>query len=88
MLVKLLEFELPTGAGGMSAQMARALILRRFEQFRKEHGVEFKYLTVGYTLEVSFTKDSDYTLFFLMHDTNDGWRKYKLKEKEINGDTD
>ena len=85
MLVKLLEFELPMGAGGMSAQMARALIIKRFEQFRKEYGVEFKYLTVGYLLEVWFTKDSDYTLFFLTFDLNDGWRQYQYKEIEVDG---
>lgn len=88
MLVKLLEFELPTGAGGMSAQMARALVLRRFEKFRKEHGIEFKYFTAGYQLYVWFLKDQDYTFFMLMHDVNDGWRNFKVVEKEINGETD
>lgn len=88
MRVKLLEFNLPQGAGGMSAQMARALIIRRFDQFRKEHGVEFKYFTAGYQFYVWFLKESDYTLFFLIHDINDGWRNYTLKEKEIDGETD
>ena len=88
MLVRLLEFQLPHGAGGMSAQMARSLIIKRFEQFSKEYGVEFKYFTAGYQLEVWFTKESDYTLFFLVHDVQDGWREYRLVEKEVNGDTD
>lgn len=88
MLVKLLEFDLPHGSGGMAAQMARGLILRRFDRLRKEYGVEYKYLTVGYKLEVWFLKDSDYTLFSLLYDTNDDWRPYRLVEKEINGETD
>jgi hypothetical protein len=88
MFIKLLKFNLPHGAGGMSAQMARALILRRFERFRKEQGVEFKYQTEGYELFVWFTKESDYTYFTLMYDPNDDWRPYTLVEKEITGEQD
>lgn len=85
MLVKLIEFSLPHGSGGMAAQMARAIILRRFERFRDEYGVEFKHFSTPYTLEVWFTKDSDYTLFFLTFDLNDGWRQYQYKEIEVDG---
>jgi hypothetical protein len=88
MLVKLLKFDLPLGAGGMSAQMARSLIIRRFERFRKEHGIEFKYQTAGYEFFVWFTKDSDYTYFTLVYDLNDDWRPYTLLEKEITGEQD
>ena len=85
MLVKLLEFNLPYGAGGMTAQTVRSLILRRFEQFSRDYGVEFKHFSTPYTLEVWFTKDSDYTLFFLTHDLKDGWRQYQYKEIEVDG---
>jgi hypothetical protein len=83
MLIKLLEFQLPHGAGGMTAQMVRSLILKRFERFKQEHGINFHHFSSPYTLEVWFDNESDYTFFTLMYDPSDGWRPYRLVEVEV-----
>ena len=78
----IIEFDLPMGAGGMAAQMARSLILQRMSRFRKEHKIDFHYHTQGYTLQVWFDKESEYTLFALTYDEKDDWRPYRLVEIE------
>lgn len=88
MPIKLLEFSLPHGAGGMTAQMARAIIIRRFQKFKEEHGINFHYHSSSYTLEVWFDNDSDYTFFTLQFDISDGWREYKLVEVETPNEPD
>lgn len=83
MFIKFLEFDLPSGSGGMAAAMARAFVVKRFERFRKEHNIEFNYNTNGHTLQVWFNNESDLTFFILNFDINDGWRRYTIVEKEL-----
>lgn len=75
-----IEFDLPTGAGGMAASMARGLVLQRMSRFRKEHNVQYHYNTFGYTLRVWFDNESDYTFFALAYDKKDDWREYRVVE--------
>lgn len=82
MLIKIIEFDLPTGAGGMAAQMARSFLLKRLRQFKEDYKFEFHHNTNGYMLEVWFDDDKAYTIFVLTFDRDDGWRSYRLVEKE------
>ena len=77
-----IDFDLPTGAGGMTASMARGLILQRMSRFRKQHNIEFNYTTLAYTLRVWFNNESDYTFFVLAYDKKDDWREYRILEVE------
>ena len=86
MLIKVLEFDLPSGGGGLPAQMARYKILQKFKELENSHRLIYKCKTVGYRLDVWYEKESDYTLFFLLYDSKGDWRKFRYVEKEINGE--
>ena len=83
MLVKVLEFDLPSGAGGMAPQMARYKIIKKFNELQKHHGLAYKSKTVGYTLNVWFENESYYTMFFLLYESSGDWRKFRCVTKEM-----
>ena len=82
MVIKIIEFSLPGGGGGMAAQMARGLLLRRLRKFRDDYKFDFVCNTEGYILQVWFKDERAYTVFSLTYDTKDGWREYRIVEKE------
>ena len=81
--IRLLEFDLPSGGGGMAAQMARYKILKKFKELQDKHNLQYRSMTVGYKLEVWFENDEDYVIFFLAYDPKDDWRKFRYIEKTI-----
>lgn len=85
--VRLLEFDLPSGGGGMAAQMARYKILKKFKELQDTHHIQYKSMTVGYKLEVWFENEEDYMIFFLAYNPKDDWRQFRVIEKTVNNET-
>lgn len=60
-----IEFRLPTGAGGMAAGHALALIKKDIEAWAQKYNVEYKTKIHKYTYRLCLTSDKDYTQFAL-----------------------
>jgi hypothetical protein len=58
-----IEFTLPTGAGGMAASHALAMIRDELYDWAAKYDVEYKTKVFKYTLRVTFDSDELYTLF-------------------------
>jgi hypothetical protein len=59
------EFDLPTGAGGMAAQHINAILLRMFKEWAARYGYTYKTKTVKYTIRLMFEDPNAYTTFGL-----------------------
>lgn len=60
-----IEFRLPSGAGGMAAGHASAMIRRQIAEWAEKHSISYKTKTVKYTLRLCLESDAEYTLFQL-----------------------
>jgi hypothetical protein len=76
-----IEFRLPTGAGGMAAGHASAMIKRNIVDWAKKYNIKYKVKVINYTLRLSLESDRDYTLFQLSWNPDHSWaREYVLVE--------
>jgi hypothetical protein len=61
----LIEFPLPSGAGGMVTAMARNVLQQKIKAWAQRHEVEYTEKTVRYTHRLCFDDDRYYTLFIM-----------------------
>jgi hypothetical protein len=61
----LIEFALPSGAGGMVASLARSRLQRLIQIWAQRHGISYTEKTVRYTHRLCFDDDRYYTLFMM-----------------------
>ena len=64
----LIEFPLPSGAGGMVTAMARNVLQQKIKAWAQRHEVEYTEKTVRYTHRLCFDDDRYYTLFIMSWD--------------------
>ena len=60
-----IEFRLPTGAGGMAAGHALALIKKDIEVWAQKYNIKYKTKLHKYTYRLSLGNDKEYTQFAL-----------------------
>ena len=60
-----IEFWLPSGAGGLPAQMAAQQIRQSVEKWAKIHDIKYQTKVVKYTLRVAFDDDNLCNFFAL-----------------------
>lgn len=58
-----IEFRLPTGAGGMAAGHALALIKKDIEAWAQKYNIKYKTKLHKYTYRLSLSNDKEYTQF-------------------------
>ena len=75
-----IRFNLPSGGGGMPAQMHRAKISNAVNRWSKNYDIEVNFKTVGYELHLSFQSDSELAQFILTFDEDVGFSKFKTIE--------
>lgn len=77
-------FHLPSGAGGLASSMCRGFILAKIKKFCATHSIDFKVKLHSYILYIWFEKDSDYTLFFINYNFEQGkeWRRPELVHRK------
>lgn len=74
-----IEFNLPTGAGGMAALHWSNKLKQRIVQWAAERDIIVEYYSgTAYRLCFEFEKDCDYTLFALCWTVNSEWERYTL----------
>lgn len=59
----LIEFQLPTGGGGMATAHALGLIKQELRAWSKLYNIEYTEKTVRYTHRVCFDNDATYSFF-------------------------
>lgn len=64
----LIEFALPSGAGGMVTAMARNVLQQKIKAWAQRHEVEYTEKTVRHTHRLCFDDDRYYTLFMMSWD--------------------
>jgi hypothetical protein len=64
----LIEFPLPSGAGGMVTAMARNVLQQKIKAWAQRHEVEYTEKTVRHTHRLCFDDDRYYTLFIMSWD--------------------
>lgn len=79
---KCIVFELPSGSGGMAAALVGSRIINRIKSFCDNHGIKFMTKRTYYKLKIWFEREEDYTIFFLIYDFNEDWRKPTLIDEE------
>lgn len=60
-----IEFQLPTGAGGMSAQYANSVINRNLNEWSERYQIEYQSKVHKWTVRVTFTDEKMYEFFAL-----------------------
>ena len=75
-----IRFNLPSGGGGMPAQMHRGRISNAVNKWSKNYGIEVSFKTVGYELHLSFQSDPELAQFILTFDEDLGFTKFKTIE--------
>ena len=60
-----IEFRLPTGAGGMAAGHASAMLKRNIATWAAKYNIEYKTKIVKYTLRLCFESEQYYAFFQL-----------------------
>lgn len=76
-----IEFQLPHGAGGLTATYAAGTIHKHLSTWAEKYKLKYKTKTIKYTIRVTFESDEDYTLFGLtwVHDPDHpSWTSYRL----------
>lgn len=80
-----IEFQLPTGAGGMAAQYANGAIGRNLREWAERYDVAYTKKIHKWTVRVTFEDEKNYSLFAMTwnpqseHMTN-YLKKFKLVE--------
>lgn len=59
----LIEFQLPSGAGGMAAAHALGIIKQELRAWSKKYNISYTEKTVKYTHRVCFDNDAVYSFF-------------------------
>lgn len=81
-----LLFDLPSGAGGLTASMTSARIFNKIKEFSSKHCIEYKTQVHGYKFKVWFKDPEYYILFLLSYEPDKPWRKpYIIDEIYKNG---
>ena len=76
-----IEFQLPQGAGGMTASYALTTIREYLSTWAKKYSIKYQTKTVKYTLRVTFDSDDSYTLFgltWVVDPKHPSWTNYRL----------
>ena len=76
-----IEFQLPTGAGGQSANYALGLVRNKLSAWAEKYSIEYRQKIFKYTLRVTFDSDESYTLFALTwvpDPKHPSWTTYRL----------
>lgn len=60
-----IEFRLPTGAGGMAAGHAAAMIRQNIKAWAGKYNITYKIKAVKYTLRLCFESEENYAFFQL-----------------------
>ncbi len=71
-LVKYLKFRLPTGGAGLPAQMHKNKIAKCVRGYAEPVGIDVKFETEGYTLNVYFESNTDLAQFLLLYSNEYG----------------
>lgn len=58
-----IEFQLPTGAGGMAAQYINSVLNRNLHEWSDRYQIAYNKKIHKYTVRVTFDNDDHYTLF-------------------------
>ena len=73
-----IEFQLPTGAGGVSAAHMLYVIRHDLDAWQNKYNIPYRTKTIKYTHRVTFDSDDHYTLFSLTfgaeYKSSDKWR--------------
>lgn len=78
-----IEFQLPTGAGGMAAAHAAHIIRKEIAEWADKHQVTYKTKAVKYTLRLCLESDQSYTHFQLSWDPfNQHSNRYRIVKTE------
>lgn len=76
-----IEFRLPMGAGGMTANYVVAVIRHDLTAWASKYNVEYRNKVFKYTLRVTFDSDELYILFAMTWQHNPkypSWTSYRL----------
>ena len=65
-----LEFQLPTGAGGMAAAHANAILSRMLEAWSEKYDIPYRKKTEKYRVKVTFDDNKAYAVFALTWNPN------------------
>lgn len=60
-----IQFQLPSGAGGMAAQHALSVIREELESWGKKHQIPYRTKLHKYTFRICLESDEHYTFFQL-----------------------
>ena len=77
----LIEFPLPSGAGGMVTAMARNALKQQIQIWAQRHEVEYTEKTVRYTHRLCFDDDRYYTLFMMSWDNWEHFEPRVIRER-------
>lgn len=76
-----IEFQLPRGAGGITATHALSVLCDRLRSWAKKYNIEYRQKIIKYTLRVTFDSDESYTLFamtWIVDSKHPSWTNYRL----------
>ena len=76
-----IEFQLPSGASGMTATHALSVLRDKLYNWGQKYSIEYRTKIFKYTLRVTFDSDESYTLFALTWTTDPkhpSWTSYRL----------
>jgi hypothetical protein len=76
-----IEFQLPSGASGMTATYALSVLRDKLYNWGQKYSIEYRTKIFKYTLRVTFDSDESYTLFALTWTTDPkypSWTSYRL----------
>lgn len=60
-----IEFQLPTGAGGIAAQYTLSLLTRNLNAWRNRYNISYTRKIHKYTVRVTFDNDETYSFFVM-----------------------
>ena len=66
-----IEFQLPTGAGGMAAQYTNSVLNRNLHDWSDQHNIPYNKKIHKWTVRVTFDNDAHYTVFALTWNPKD-----------------
>ena len=76
-----IEFQLPSGAGGQTANYALGLVQNKLSVWAVKYNIKYRQKIIKYALRVTFDSDESYTLFAMtwVADTkHPSWTNYRL----------
>lgn len=76
-----IEFQLPSGAGGQTANYALGLVQNKLSAWAEKYNIKYRQKIIKYTLRVTFDSDESYTLFamtWVADPKHPSWTNYRL----------